>query len=85
MLNIADMRTVHSREAYDVAAGALRRQGVRHGDPLLDRLRGVRRARRSILDHRPDLGADYLALADEVLGRIGLRDARKALKPLLAG
>ena len=32
----------------------------------------------------PDLGADYLALADEVLGRIGLRDARRALKPLLA-
>ncbi len=38
----------------------------------------------SILDHRPDLGGDYLALADEVLGRIGLDDARKALRPLLA-
>ena len=38
----------------------------------------------SILDHRPDLGADYLGLADEILARIGLRDARKALKPLLA-
>src|SRR5215208_2913298 len=38
----------------------------------------------SILDHRPDLGADYLALADEVLRRVGLKDARKRLKPLLA-
>ena len=35
--------------------------------------------------YNPDLGVDYLALADEVLARIGLRDARKALKPLLAG
>jgi chromosome partitioning protein len=38
----------------------------------------------SILDHRPDLGVDYLALADEVLRRVGLKDARKKLKPLLA-
>ena len=30
----------------------------------------------SILDYRPDLGADYLALADEVLARIGRVDAR---------
>ena len=38
----------------------------------------------SILDHRPDLGTDYLVLADEVLRRVGLKDARKKLKPLLA-
>ena len=25
----------------------------------------------SILDYAPDLGADYLALADEILGRLG--------------
>ena len=37
---------------------------------------------RSILDHRPDLGADYLALADELLKRIGLATPG-ALKPLL--
>jgi chromosome partitioning protein len=35
---------------------------------------------KSILDYRPDLGADYLALADEVLGRLsGLGDARGRL------
>jgi chromosome partitioning protein len=85
VLNIADMRTIHSRDAYE--------QLVEHyGDKVFDTVirssiayaesseKGV-----SILDHRPDLGADYLALADEVLGRIGLRDARRALKPLLAG
>ena len=37
----------------------------------------------SILDHRPDLGADYLALADELLGRLALDDARAQLKPLV--
>ena len=31
----------------------------------------------SILDHRPDLGADYLALAEEVLARLdGFEEAR---------
>jgi chromosome partitioning protein len=84
VLNIADMRTVHSRDAY-------RQLVEHHGDKVFDTVirssiayaesaeRGT-----SILDHRPDLGADYLALADEVLKRIGLRDARRALKPLLA-
>jgi chromosome partitioning protein len=39
---------------------------------------------KSILDHRPDLGTDYLALADEILARIGLEAPRRALKPMLA-
>ena len=43
-MNIADMRTVHSREAYEHAERALRRQGVRDRHPLLDRLCGVGRA-----------------------------------------
>ena len=84
VLNIADMRTVHSRTRSS-AQGALRRQGVRHRDPRLDRLCGVGRAGRSILDHRPDLGADYLELADEILARIGLDAPRRELKPLLDG
>jgi chromosome partitioning protein len=38
---------------------------------------------RSILDHRPDLGADYVALADEILARLpGLADARMRLAQL---
>ena len=39
---------------------------------------------KSILDHRPDLGADYLALADELLKRVGLDAPRRKLRPLLA-
>jgi chromosome partitioning protein len=84
VMNIADMRTVHSREAYSQLQ-------EHYGDKVFDTVirssiayaesaeRGL-----SILDHRPDLGADYLELADEILARVGLRDARKALKPLLA-
>ena len=37
----------------------------------------------SILDYRPDLGADYLNVADELLGRLGMADARRRLRPLL--
>jgi chromosome partitioning protein len=84
-MNIADMRTIHSREAYEQLA-------EHYGDKVFSTVirssiayaesaeRGL-----SIIDYRPDLGADYLALADEILGRVGLRDARRALKPLLAG
>ncbi|HEY8583668.1 MAG TPA: ParA family protein [Capillimicrobium sp.] len=82
VLNIADMRTVHSREALD----ALRQE---YGDKVFETTirssiayaesaeRGV-----SILDYRADLADDYLALADEVLDRLGLADARKKLKKL---
>jgi chromosome partitioning protein len=84
VLNIADMRTVHSREAFT----ALKEH---YGEKVFDTV--VRSSiayaesaekGRSILDHRPDLGADYLALADEVLERVGLKDARRKLKPLLS-
>jgi chromosome partitioning protein len=38
----------------------------------------------SILDYAPDLGADYVALADEVLGRLGgeYEEARGRLSTL---
>jgi chromosome partitioning protein len=80
---IADLRTVHSREA----AAALREE--RPGDVLDAVVRQsiayAESAERavSVLDHRPDLGADYVLLADELLGRLGLDDARRALKPLV--
>jgi chromosome partitioning protein len=79
LFNIADMRTVHSREAYDSL-----REHV--GDKLLDTVvrqsiayaESAERAV-SILEHRPDLGEDYVRLADEVLGRLGMTAARKQL------
>ncbi len=83
VLNIADMRTRHSREAFD----SLREH---YGDKLLETtirasIAYAESAERavSILDYRPDLGADYLAVADELMVRLGLDRARRRLRPLL--
>jgi chromosome partitioning protein len=85
VFNIADMRTVHSRDAYETLKGHV-------GDKLLgttvrQSIAYAESAERavSILDHRPDLGADYLALADELLGRLGLTNARRKLRALQNG
>ena len=83
LLNLADMRTVHSREALESLK-------ERFGDQMFDTVirssiayaESAERAT-SILDHRPDLGADYLALASEVLERLGdFEDAGKRLARL---
>src|SRR3989440_10716428 len=82
VLNIADMRTIHSREAYQTLS--------EHFDDKVFRttirasIGYAESAERaiSILDYRPDLGADYLALADELLGRLGLADARDRVASL---
>ena len=83
LLNRADMRTVHSREALSSLK-------ERFGEQVFDTVvrasiayaesaeRGA-----SILDYRPDLGADYLALAEEVVERLPeLGDARERLARL---
>lgn len=79
VFNIADMRTVHSREAFDSLQEHV-------GDKLMhttirQSIAYAESAERavSILDHRPDLGADYVALADEVLLRLNLGQARRRL------
>jgi chromosome partitioning protein len=85
VLNIADMRTTHSRDAYaqlrehfaEKVFDTVIRASIAYAESA--------EKARSILDHRPDLGADYLDLAAEVLDRIGLRDARRRLEPLRAG
>ncbi|HEY4450847.1 MAG TPA: AAA family ATPase [Solirubrobacteraceae bacterium] len=83
LLNLADMRTVHSREALvslqerfgDAVFSTVIRASIGYAE-------SAERAR-SILDHRPDLGADYIALADELLGRLGnLGAARRRLAEL---
>ncbi|MEH3055110.1 MAG: L,D-transpeptidase family protein [Patulibacter minatonensis] len=83
VLTIADLRTTHSREARDNLKEHI-------GDKLLDTHirqsiayaesaeRGV-----SILEHRPARGNDYVALADEVLARLGLKAAAKKARALL--
>jgi chromosome partitioning protein len=79
LLNVADMRTVHSREAL---ASLRERFGSQVFDTVVRAsIAYAESAERavSILDHRPDLGADYIALADEVLARLPvLEDAAAA-------
>jgi chromosome partitioning protein len=82
VLNIADLRTIHSREALQ----SLR---DRFGDKVFDTvirasIRYAESAERgvSILDYRPELGADYLALADEVLERLGFNEERQRVAAL---
>ncbi len=84
VLNIADMRTKHSREAFD----SLREH---YGEKLLDTtirasIAYAESAERalSILDYRPDLAVDYLNVADELLRRLGLTQARARLGALAA-
>jgi chromosome partitioning protein len=84
LLNIADMRLVHARDALsqlrerfgEKVFSTVIRRSVRYAESAE---RGV-----SILDYAPDLGADYLSLADELLARLGLADERNRLAALRA-
>jgi chromosome partitioning protein len=83
LLNLADMRTVHSREAQ---ASLKERFGEKVFSTVVrGSIAYAESAERavSILDHRPDLGADYVALAGEILERLpGMADARARLTQL---
>jgi chromosome partitioning protein len=78
LLNLADMRTVHSREALvslkerfgEQVFGTVIRASIAYAE-------SAERAS-SILEHRPDLGADYVALAGEVVGRLPDMDGARA-------
>lgn len=84
VLNIADLRTVHAREAFKQLRERFGekvfetpvRRSVAYADSAE---RGI-----SILDFRPDLGADYLALADDVLARLGWDAERSRVADLRA-
>jgi chromosome partitioning protein len=82
VMNMADLRTIHSRDALqtlrqsfgDRLFKTVIRRSIRYPESAE---RGV-----SILDYRPDLGADYIALADEVLTRLGDEETRERLSAL---
>jgi chromosome partitioning protein len=82
VLNIADLRTLHGRDALgnlresfgDKVFGSVIRRSVRYPESAE---RGV-----SILDYRPELGVDYINLADELLGRLGDDEARERVSAL---
>ena len=84
VMNIADLRTIHSREALqqlrerfdDRVFNSVIRSSIRYAESAE---RGV-----SILDYRPELGADYLGLAEEILDRIGFDEQRARVSELRA-
>jgi chromosome partitioning protein len=83
VLNIADMRTRHSREAYESLREHFGEKLVEH--TIRQSIAYAESAERaqSIVDYRPDLGADYLLVAAELLERLSLDAARGRLQPLL--
>jgi chromosome partitioning protein len=82
VLNIADMRTRHSREAFD----SLRQH---YGAKLLETtirqsIAYAESAERavSIIDYRPDLATDYLEVSAELLKRLGMEGPRRRVRAL---
>ncbi len=79
VLNIADMRTRHSREAF----ASLRKHFPEKlfETTVRSSIAYAESAERavSILDYRPDLGIDYQRVGEEVLRRIGMDEPRRRL------
>ena len=83
ILNIADLRTVHSREAR---AALLEHVGDRLIEPVIrSSIAYAESAERglSIIDYRPDLGSDYLEIAGEILKRLEFNKGAKRIAKLL--
>ena len=83
ILNIADLRTVHSRDARAALSEHV-------GDRLIDppvraSIAYAESAERasSIIDHRPDLAADYLRIAAEICRRLGHLDEAGILEGMI--
>ena len=82
VLNIASMRTRHSREAFeslrqhypDKLFATTIRASIAYAE-------SAERAA-SIIDYRPRLGVDYVEVADEILARLGLEPPRRRLAAL---
>jgi chromosome partitioning protein len=76
------MRTRHSREAQASLREHYGEKLLR--TPIRQSIAYAESAERaqSILEFRPDLAGDYLDVADELLERLGLSTARRALSAL---
>jgi chromosome partitioning protein len=82
VFNIADMRTRHSRDAFETLREHIGeklfqstvRQSIAYAESA--------ELATSILDHRPDLAADYLALAGEIVTRLKMPELRPRLAEL---
>jgi chromosome partitioning protein len=82
VVNLADMGTHHAQRTW-------RHLRESFGPKLFETVirRSIRypesaKRRLSILDYKPKLGADYIRLASELLGRLGEEEARERVWPL---
>jgi chromosome partitioning protein len=82
VVNIADLRTLHARDTWSKLT-------ERYGSKVFETVihKSIRYAestqrRLSILDHRPELGGDYVRLANELLARLGEEEARERVAAL---
>jgi chromosome partitioning protein len=69
VLNIANMRTKHSRQTLETL-----RQSIAYAESAERAI--------PILDYRPERGQDYLSLASEILRRIGMPELLEPLDEL---
>jgi chromosome partitioning protein len=82
LMNIADMLTVHSREAYaalqqhfgDKVFETVIRQSIAYAESAERAI--------PILDYRPDRGQDYLSLTGEIMRRLGSPELLERLDEL---
>lgn len=81
-LNLADMRTVHARGTLDqlrehfgrVVLDTVIRKSIAYAESAERAI--------PILSHRPDRGEDYLALAEELLDRLGMDEQKERVAAL---
>jgi chromosome partitioning protein len=82
VVNIADLHTLHARETVRALRDGF---GPKVFDTVIRRsIRYPESAQRglSILDYRPDVGGDYVKLANELLARLGEEEARERVGAL---
>ena len=85
VVNIADLRTLHARQAVTTLRQSF--EGKIFNTVIRKSIRYPESAERgiSILDYHPELGADYLSLADELLAGLGEEDETRERLGALRG
>jgi chromosome partitioning protein len=82
VVNIADLRTHHAQRVWSRLRESF---GPKLFETVIHKsIRYPESAQRglSILDYRPELGGDYMRLANELLGRLGEEEARERMGAL---
>jgi chromosome partitioning protein len=82
VVNMADLRTHHAKRTW---SSLTERFGPKMFETVIRRsIRYAESAQRhlSILDYRPDVGDDYVRLANELLARLGEEEARERVGAL---